>query len=134
MCASGWVGKEAASAVEGSRPSGSRSACTSRVIPERIPDWVGPYQVLDSTAVMMWAGLCSRRVPCCAVLCVGRLLLSLQVSSPYEVAEFDIMFGEGINALGCLFDVAKEMDVVEARVSRAAGGGADTPRLQWGAS
>lgn len=38
-----------------------------------------------------------------------------KVSSPYEVAEFDIMFGEGINALGCLFDVARELDVVEAR-------------------
>jgi hypothetical protein len=54
------------------------------------------------------------------VLCVEEivLLLLLKVSSPYEVAEFDIMFGEGINALGCLFDVARELDVVEARVRR----------------
>lgn len=44
-------------------------------------------------------------------------VLLLQVSSPYEVAEFDIIFGEGINALGCIFDVAKEVEVLEARVS-----------------
>lgn len=62
-------------------------------------------------------------------------MLSLQVSSPYEVAEFDIMFGEGINALGCLFDVAKEMDVVEARVSRAAErGGRGHTAIAGGAS
>lgn len=39
------------------------------------------------------------------------------MSAPYEVAEFDIMYGDGINALGCVFDVAKELDVLEGRVS-----------------
>jgi RecA/RadA recombinase len=39
------------------------------------------------------------------------------VSPPFEVAEFDIMFGEGINAAGCVFDVAKETGVIETRVS-----------------
>jgi len=40
-----------------------------------------------------------------------------QVSPPFEVAEFDIMYGDGINALGCVFDVAKDLEVLEARVS-----------------
>ncbi|WIA32067.1 hypothetical protein OEZ86_002919 [Tetradesmus obliquus] len=40
-----------------------------------------------------------------------------KVSSPYEVAEFDIMYGEGINSVGCVYDVAKEMGVIEARGS-----------------
>lgn len=44
----------------------------------------------------------------------------LQVSRPYEVAEFDIMYGDGINNLGCLVDVGKEMGVLEARVSSQA--------------
>lgn len=46
------------------------------------------------------------------------MLFVLQVSAPYEIAEFDIMFGAGINSVGCVFDVAKELDVLEARVSR----------------
>lgn len=41
----------------------------------------------------------------------------LQVSRPYEVAEFDIMYGDGINNLGCLVDVGKDLGVLEARVS-----------------
>jgi hypothetical protein len=45
------------------------------------------------------------------------LLLLLQVSPPFEVAEFDILFGEGINSVGCTFDVAKETGVIETRVS-----------------
>lgn len=61
---------------------------------------------------------------CCSVQCgltdpACALLLLLQVSSPYEVAEFDIMYGEGINSVGCVYDVAKEMGVIEARVSTA---------------
>lgn len=44
------------------------------------------------------------------------IVLLLQVSSPFEVAEFDIMFGDGINNLGCVFDVAKDLGVLEARV------------------
>jgi recombination protein RecA len=40
-----------------------------------------------------------------------------KVSAPYELAEFDIMYGDGINALGCVFDVAKELDVLEGRGS-----------------
>jgi hypothetical protein len=39
------------------------------------------------------------------------------VSSPFEVAEFDIIFGEGINALGSVVDTAKELGVLDARVS-----------------
>lgn len=44
-------------------------------------------------------------------------MCACQVSAPYELAEFDIMYGDGINALGCVFDVAKELDVLEGRVS-----------------
>eukprot|EP00879_Flechtneria_rotunda_P013087 GHRR01013667.1.p1 GENE.GHRR01013667.1~~GHRR01013667.1.p1 ORF type:complete len:213 (+),score=78.41 GHRR01013667.1:105-743(+) len=38
-----------------------------------------------------------------------------KVSPPHESAEFDIMYGDGINAAGCVFDVAKDLDVLEAR-------------------
>lgn len=41
------------------------------------------------------------------------------MSAPFEVAEFDILFGQGINAQGCVLDVAKDLGVLEARVSRA---------------
>lgn len=40
-----------------------------------------------------------------------------KVSRPYEVAEFDIMYGDGINNLGCLVDVGKDLGVLEARGS-----------------
>ncbi|KAF8071117.1 recA [Scenedesmus sp. PABB004] len=40
-----------------------------------------------------------------------------KVSPPFDTAEFDIMYGDGINALGCVFDVAKELEVLEARGS-----------------
>jgi recombination protein RecA len=41
----------------------------------------------------------------------------MQVSPPFETAEFDIMYGSGISATGCVFDVAKDLGVLEARVS-----------------
>lgn len=56
---------------------------------------------------------CGMWVLCC--VCV-------QVSSPFEVAEFDIIFGEGINALGSVVDTAKEMGVLDARVSDSQAG------------
>lgn len=46
------------------------------------------------------------------------LCVCVQVSPPFEIAEFDITFGEGINALGCVFDVAKDLEVLESRVSQ----------------
>lgn len=43
-----------------------------------------------------------------------------KVSPPFGVAEFDILYGDGINTLGSVVDVAKELDVIEARVRRRA--------------
>jgi recombination protein RecA len=36
-----------------------------------------------------------------------------KVAPPFRLAEFDIVFGKGINTIGCIFDVAVEMDIVE---------------------
>lgn len=36
-----------------------------------------------------------------------------KVAPPFKVAEFDIMYGEGISTLGCLIDTAIEVGVVE---------------------
>lgn len=36
-----------------------------------------------------------------------------KVAPPFRIAEFDIMYGQGINSLGCLLDVACELGVVK---------------------
>ncbi len=36
-----------------------------------------------------------------------------KVAPPFKVAEFDIMYGEGISILGCLIDAAIELGIVE---------------------
>ncbi|MDJ0702969.1 MAG: recombinase RecA [Leptolyngbyaceae cyanobacterium MO_188.B28] len=38
-----------------------------------------------------------------------------KVAPPFRIAEFDIIFGQGISRLGCLLDVAEEMGVVTRR-------------------
>ncbi|MNS67770.1 recombinase A [compost metagenome] len=36
-----------------------------------------------------------------------------KVSPPFKVAEFDILFGRGINRMGCVLDVAVEHNIVQ---------------------
>ncbi|KAI4323159.1 hypothetical protein L6164_022788 [Bauhinia variegata] len=40
-----------------------------------------------------------------------------KVSRPYKQAEFDIIFGEGVNKLGCILDCAEIMDIVSKKGS-----------------
>lgn len=40
-----------------------------------------------------------------------------KVAAPYKVAEFDMMFGMGINRLGCILDAADDMNVLTRRGS-----------------
>lgn len=45
------------------------------------------------------------------------LLLCPQVAPPFRVVEFDILFGSGIDKLGCLLDAADQFEVVERKGS-----------------
>ena len=38
-----------------------------------------------------------------------------KVAPPFKMAEFDIIYGEGISLLGCLIDMAIELEVVEKK-------------------
>lgn len=40
-----------------------------------------------------------------------------KVAPPYKLAEFDILFGTGISATGCLLDAAEAVGVVAKRGS-----------------
>ena len=41
----------------------------------------------------------------------------LQVFPPFRIVEFEILFGSGINKLGCLVDAAEALEVVERKGS-----------------
>lgn len=49
---------------------------------------------------------------CCRAKCTKN-----KVAPPYKLAEFDILFGSGISALGCLLDAAEATTVVQRRGS-----------------
>jgi recombination protein RecA len=36
-----------------------------------------------------------------------------KVAPPFRIAEFDIIFGRGINSAGCVLDMASELDVIK---------------------
>lgn len=38
-----------------------------------------------------------------------------KVAPPFKIAEFDVMFGEGISSLGCLLDLAESHDIITRR-------------------
>ena len=45
-----------------------------------------------------------------------------KVAPPFEVAEFDMLFGRGIDALGCVLDAGEACGVVQRKVCAAAWG------------
>jgi len=40
-----------------------------------------------------------------------------KVAAPFKVVNFDILFGTGIDALGCLIDAADDLDIIEKKGS-----------------
>lgn len=40
-----------------------------------------------------------------------------KIAAPFKVVNFDILFGSGIDTMGCMLDAAQELDVVERKGS-----------------
>lgn len=45
------------------------------------------------------------------------LFYSLQISPPFKIVEFDVLFGSGIDGFGCLVDAAELCGAIERRGS-----------------
>ena len=52
-------------------------------------------------------------LPCMSV----SQIVKNKCAAPYKLAEFDILFGSGINSEGCVLDAAEAVDVIQKKGS-----------------